>query len=250
MDLLKAELIKLKHNKTLWISILFLAGIYIILSNTMYSTIPENPSQIAGKDISRSEIVFIRVIADNLFPMWMGIFFSSLLVGFDFFNRSINMYIFTGNIKRNIFCIKLVEYYVLSICITALFPMICLIRFSMPHIITLEMSYLFKCIGLRLLFDIALLSFAFMFSFLFKDILKASTVCLIFTLIISQMTQSASQSVLIENIMSFYPSMQYQRITSLASTGENILPVISVSVAIIVFTNLIAFIYFKRSEMR
>lgn len=180
LKIIQAEWKALRRDKFMWGAIVVLTLIAVIGSILRVGTIPEYIRDQSNElftriSLSRGEWVFTKGISDLNFTILLVSPLVSILLGRDFVNRSMEKYILAGHSRLKIFTVKIIECYLIGCTLALIKPLVGGIIYSIPWFAsqeTLEITYILKEIGLKILRDMALLGVAIVSTFVLKDFIR------------------------------------------------------------------------------
>lgn len=259
-NLIRVEWMKLCHNRTLGVIVLVLVIIAFGLVSTAYGPIPEQitaetPQYFTGVEMSRGELVFQHVMGDSSYSGWMAVFFAAIFIGAEFENRSINRAIFAGNTRGKIFAVKVIEFYVVGCLVFAIHPLVACGRYALPWMLGQvgeQGLYFLRCIGMRLLLDMGMMSLSLIVVFLFRDVIRSLGVTLLITILLSQimgMRQNLPPDSLLYQILQAYPSSYYRAVANPVITGETLWIAAATSIIPIFVSVAVSYFLFRRAEL-
>ncbi|MGL4372864.1 MAG: ABC transporter permease, partial [Turicibacter sp.] len=194
-NLIRSEWIKLRYNLVLGIMMVVLVLISFGLASAGFGKLPEHltadtPQFFTGVEMARGEFVFQRAMGDSSFTAWLSIVFTALFIGMEFTTRNINQAIFAGNSRLKIFIVKIVQCYIIACIVSGIYPLVSCLRYSLPWFSELSLSdvgYIFRCIGIKMLLDMAMMSIGIISTFALRDFIRPLAFNLIFTVVLSQL---------------------------------------------------------------
>lgn len=260
LNLIRAEWTKLRHNWVLGIMLLVLCLMALGLSNATFGMLPEHltaetPQFFTGVEMTRGEHVFHRVMKDSSFTAWLSIIFAALFIGVDFINRSMNQYIFSGHSRLKIFTIKIIECYIFACLTSAIYPIISCLRYSLPWFVTLSIDdyiYVLRCIGLRALLDMSLMTISIITTFALRDFIRPIIGTLIATLVLVQLFgihYSLDPNSVFYKVLTFYPSFQYSEVMARNITPTQLITAVLSASSFILLTIITSYLLFRKAEL-
>ncbi|MGL6173394.1 MAG: hypothetical protein ACRC1P_02145 [Cellulosilyticaceae bacterium] len=180
LKIIQAEWNALRRDKFMWGAVVVLTIIAVIGSVLRVGMIPEYIREQSTElsirmSLSQGQWVFSKGISDSNFTILLVSPLVSILLGRDFVNRSMEKYILVGHSRLKIFMVKIIECYLIGCTLALIKPLVGCIIYSMPWFIsedTIEITYVLKELGVKILRDMALLGVAIVATFALKDFIR------------------------------------------------------------------------------
>ena len=259
--LIWAEGKRTAQSITLWVVFAIMVSISFIYSGAAFSRFPEQLSSAYGiqyassRPISRGEYVFLRTMGDASFTAWMSVIAGALLIGMDFENRTINNLIFAGNRRITIVIVKLFYFFISSILLSAVYPIISCLRFSTKWFSELnqdDILYVLRCASYRAIIDMAMMSFALISVFIFKDIIKTLVCSLIIIVFLSLLMNAANgtENEIMKTVIEYFPARSIQRVMMREADTETVQKALLYSGIMVMVTCVSCFLLFRKADLR
>lgn len=188
LNLIKAEVYKLKHQK--WVIVLFITVIAIsafsAFSEINQLTAPDSP--VSGK------MSFANAFQD-IFMLFMLAIFAGFYIGSDFTNRTIQAVLAKGHKRLELICSKAFVFSISAALMMLLYPItVCLIHtmtfgWGEPFHVN-SLYYLFRVALLGSMLNMATAYIYVCFAFICRDIPKTICVCFAFPVVFSAISST------------------------------------------------------------
>ena len=270
-SLIRGEWKKLICNKVFRVMVLIMVLLSTAYAFMQYRVTLANKELIffSSGDVGLGSHIFWFVMKDPSVASCFSIVFAALLLGTDFKNRGIQTAIMAGYSRGKIFAVKVVQYYVLTMLVLAIYPVLSVIVCCIPWFQTLDaagIAYVVQSFALKFLLDLEIVSVGLVFVFLCRDILKTICVSLVYTLSISWLSNSASKNVdsVWDRLWYYVPLSHYGSIVmkpevpgikqnywpTTPPTTEQILIIVLGSLIFVSLSILIAYLIFRKAELK
>ena len=203
-----------------------------------------------GGRIQVGEIVFAAAMGNTSMTEWFAALIGIGLVGREFMERTIELPVYAAYKRVHIALVKMLYSYLLIIVISGLYPLISCIRVGMGFFMTLGSAgwlYAMRCIGIRMLLDMAMMSVALLCAFVFRDVVR-NLVCIIS--ITAVLTFFKEVLPLNSWIVFYYPSMVLPRLMQREINSQVLIKALAYSVAMLGVNGSVCCVLFQRAELK
>ena len=262
LRMLRVEGRRAVQSLALWIIFGIMVVVSFWFSGMTFAKLPEELSAAYGMQyetptpMSRGEYVFLRTMSDASFTAWLSVIAGALLIGMDFSNRTINHLIYAGNSRISILIVKLLYFYVCTLFLSAVYPVANCFRYSMTWFSGLKQSdftYVLRCVGCRTLIDMAMMSFALVPAFAFRDVIGTLVCSLIIVVVLSQLmniTRGVGDGALIKNAIEYFPALAINKIMYRDTSVETIRKAMLYSGTMVLITWISCHLFFRKADLK
>ncbi|MBO4297504.1 MAG: hypothetical protein J5998_01795 [Clostridia bacterium] len=261
LRMLKVEGCKTLRSASLWVIFIVMIAISIIFTSPTFSRLPETLKSAYGmqyaleQPMSRGEYVFLRTMSDASFTAWLSVIAGALIIGMDFANRTVNNLIYAGNKRISILIVKLFYFYLSALLLSAVYPLANCIKYSadwFSGMASSDIVYVLRCVSCRALIDMAMMSFALVSAFAFRDVIRTLVCSLITIVAISQLMRIAGdiENNAIKAIIEYFPAFAIQKVMLRDTSREVIQRSMLYSAVMVMLTGISCYLFFKKADLK
>ncbi|MBR3504794.1 MAG: hypothetical protein IKO07_11235 [Clostridia bacterium] len=262
LRMLRVEGRRTVQSLALWIIFGVMVVVSFWFSGMTFAKFPEEISAAYGMQygtatpMSRGEYVFLRTMSDASFTAWLSVIAGALLIGMEFSNRTINHLIYAGNRRISILVVKLLYFYLCTLFLSAVYPVASCFRYSLTWFSGLtqsDVAYVLRCVGCRTLIDMAMMSFALVSAFAFRDVIRTLVCSLIIVVVLSQLmniVRGVGNGALIKNMIDYFPALTINKIMFRDASVENIRRSMLYSCTMILSTWISCHLFFRKANLK
>ncbi len=259
-NLLRAELLKLKHSKSLKILIafvIFLTLLLIVMIKVTYTSLSDMSDDITvtGDVLMNGYQSIKQIILNSQVITTCVSIFGAIFICSDFSNRTIGQVIASGHSRLSVYSSKMLAFLIGSSIIAALTPVIHVIGFTVVNGFGIEITsevieYMMRTMGLYLVTAIGTSSTCGMFAFLTRNVGGTIGINLVVMVVLSAFVQGTST---LNNgsadFLSCTTTYQFTKCANEILTFGEITTIILVSVCTLIITNAIALFHFTKRDL-
>ncbi|WP_194191950.1 ABC transporter permease [Clostridium chrysemydis] len=242
INLLKLEIFKLKKNlsfKIICLAVIFIELVYVYKNGTI--------TGIKAFECSMYDVATMMVV---------GAIFSSLFIGGEFLNRTINQQIVSGYSRISVFFSKVIITFLATEILMIIYPITSVFINTLTNGFGCDFNsnvllYIVRVLFLRVIIDFSLISLLIFFAFLFKDTLKTIGVSILTFLIGTGCLFTLSKSnEFINLIYKLTANSQSRLIISADISVDNIIFLLLSNLIIMFILIYISYIQFRRYDLK
>ena len=260
LRMLRVEGRKAFLNVPFWVLFALMVLASLAWSNGSFSRLPAVLTAGSGaaavqETITRGEYVFTKSVSDSSFTGWLAVAAGGALIGSAFSGRTVNNLIYSGHRRTAILFVKLFYFYLSTIILSGVYPLVCCLRFSLGWLLTgADRAYVLRCLAFRLVIDMAMMTFSLIPAFIFRENFVFSMGCsLVVVLLLSQglsiSAGAAQQSAIARFLYQNFPACALPRLTSRAATPEIIVPALIFNGVMVLGTVITCYLLFRRANL-
>ncbi|MDU2599466.1 ABC transporter permease [Anaerococcus sp.] len=246
-NLIKKDLYQIKHNKIILISFLSIILMGIFGAESYILDLKSSKDSIG---------IFDAMVFDSTIIVILATLITSLLLGIEFKNRTINNDIYFGNLRKDIFTSKIITCLIIYNLLIIVFPLAGCIRMIPKLGFTINMAggiaHIIKIILYSILLNSAMFSVCIFISFLCRDIGKTLSLSAIYILSFSLLMAYGKPEGLFYKvkILNFIPIMEIRYVVYDKLTSINHIMIITSALIIFIFFTSLASRTFNKTELK
>jgi hypothetical protein len=230
---------------------------YTSLTNTFPMVSLETVKKAVGLPDSHAEdlyelskelhpIQFRYVMHRNLAMLIFALIFAPFYIGMDFKSRAFNNSLYVGRSRTAVYLSRVVSYYVAAALMAFLSAVLLTVFNATAVFYMLPSSYIWRCIFLRVLLDMGIMSVPMLFAFLFRGPFFSGLCSLVYSLI-SILTGPAEKG-----ILSFDPNSvkQLSGLWTIGASSDLLSKAVFVSLGFIAVCTFLGWICFKKVQLK
>lgn len=206
---------------------------------------------ISGFESWHAKYVVRAIIGDGMIPLWCGAVLAAFFVGREFEGRTVNAALMRGHTRSRVFCAKLLSYYAAGIAVSLLSLFATLFLFTPDWILRIDGARLLWYFTLRIMCDIGTLSLPFFFAYLCRDLIKTVSFSAAYALILTFLSKGGMGENAVTRVLRKHPINEMQAFMKEGVVAfENVEMLVFVSVGLFVVTTAVAYMMFRRAELK
>ena len=207
-------------------------------------------------DVKKVEQVFWHANRETIFPIIVSLFFPTMFTGLLFENRGMSQDVMTGCSRVSVFLTRILEIYLLSCLMCAVYPLIQFAYFWFSWFFTLDgagWAFVLRCIGVKMVLDMGTMGIGLVLGFALRDYIRPPLVMLGFLLVfivVSSVFGSTGVSPTGDWFSRFIPLNYYNLIVERDATGTELLHAVLYTLPSILIPSGLSYLLFRKAELK